>query len=42
MTNINPEILGGFKLKVGDEIWDESLHNKIVQLKEAITHGRSD
>ena len=42
VTNINPEILGGFKLKVGDEIWDESLHNKIVQLKEAITHGRSD
>lgn len=42
VTNINPEILGGFKLKVGDEIWDESLLGKITQLKEAITYGGSN
>lgn len=36
ITNINPEILGGFKLKVGDEVWDESILGKIKQVKEAI------
>lgn len=35
-TKINSEILGGFKLKVGDEIWDESVLGKIGQVKEAI------
>lgn len=42
VTNVNPEILGGFKLKVGDEVWDESLIDKINQVKEAIVHGRSN
>lgn len=42
ITNINPEILGGFRLKVGDEVWDESLVDKINQVKEALVHGRSD
>ena len=42
VTNINPEILGGFKLKIGDEIWDESLMGKINQVKEVIAHGRSN
>ncbi|OGE19433.1 hypothetical protein A3J19_01900 [Candidatus Daviesbacteria bacterium RIFCSPLOWO2_02_FULL_41_8] len=36
LVNINPEILGGFKLKIGDEIWDESISGKIMQVKEAI------
>ncbi len=36
LVNINPEILGGVKLKVGDEIWDESVAGKILQVKEAI------
>ncbi len=36
LVNINPEILGGFKLKIGDEIWDESILGKINQVKEAI------
>lgn len=36
LVNINPEILGGFKLKIGDEIWDESIQGKIQQVKEAI------
>lgn len=36
LVNINPEILGGFKLKVGDEIWDETVAGKIRQIKEAI------
>lgn len=35
-TSINPDILGGFKLKVGDEVWDETIKNKIEQIKEAI------
>ena len=37
ITSINPEILGGFKLKIGDEVWDESFVSKINQVKEAIS-----
>ncbi|MBI2196722.1 F0F1 ATP synthase subunit delta [Candidatus Daviesbacteria bacterium] len=37
LVNINPEIMGGFKLKVGDEVWDESIKDKIMQVKEAIS-----
>lgn len=36
LVQINPEILGGFKLKIGDEVWDESVLSKIKQVKEAI------
>lgn len=36
VTDINPEILGGFRLRVGDEIWDESILGKISQVQEAI------
>lgn len=39
VTTINPEILGGFKLRIGDEIWDESILGKIDQVKEVIVHG---
>ena len=35
-TFINPDILGGFKLRVGDEIYDETIKGKIEQVKEAI------
>lgn len=37
LVSINPEILGGFKLRIGDEIWDESVSDKINQVKEAIS-----
>lgn len=40
-VKVNPDILGGFKLRIGDEIWDESVLSKINQLKEAITSGWS-
>lgn len=36
IVSINPEILGGFKLRVGDQIWDESILEKINQVKEVI------
>ncbi len=36
ITQINPEILGGFKLRIGDDSMDESLSGKIKQIKEAI------
>lgn len=42
VTSINSEILGGFKLKIGDEIWDESILEKVNQVKEVITGGRSN
>lgn len=37
LVRINAEILGGFRLKIGDEIWDESIKGKIQQVKEAIS-----
>lgn len=37
LVSINPEILGGFKLRIGDQIWDESVVGKIQQVKEAIS-----
>lgn len=40
LVNVNPEILGGFKLKIGDEVWDESILGKINQVKEVIINGR--
>lgn len=39
VTSINPEILGGFKLRIGDQIWDLSIRSKIRQIKEAIAPG---
>ncbi len=39
-TVVNPDLLGGFKLKVGDEVWDESVLEKLNQIKEGIAHGR--
>ncbi len=42
VTSINPDILGGFKLRIGDEIWDETILGKINQVKEAIISGRSN
>lgn len=42
ISSVNPRILGGFKLRVGDEIWDETILGKINQVKEAITSGRSN
>ncbi len=42
ITSLNPEILGGFKLRVGDEIWDETFFGKVNQVKEAISDGRSN
>lgn len=39
LVNINTDILGGFKLKIGDEVWDESIVGKLSQVKEAIVNG---
>lgn len=37
LVSINPTVLGGFKLKIGDEIWDESILGKIQEVKEVIS-----
>lgn len=42
ITEVNPAILGGFILKVGDEVWDASVLAHLNQVKEAISHGRPD
>ncbi|MDZ4209717.1 MAG: F0F1 ATP synthase subunit delta [Candidatus Curtissbacteria bacterium] len=41
LVSVKPEILGGFKLRVGDEIWDSSILGKINQVKEVIASGGS-
>lgn len=38
-NDLNPEILGGLKIRIGDEIWDGSLLNKLNQVREAIVYG---
>lgn len=40
LLSVNPKILGGFKLKIGDEVWDESVLGKVNLIKEVIS-GRS-
>lgn len=35
-VKINPEILGGLKIRVGDHIYDDSIQARIYQVKEAI------
>lgn len=39
MTNVNPEILGGFKLRIGDQIVDESILGKISQVRTCIARA---
>lgn len=36
LVNINEDILGGFKLRIGDQIWDESILGRIDKVKEVI------
>ena len=33
---INPKLLGGIKLKIGDTVFDDSLMNRIEQLREKV------
>ncbi len=42
ITQINPAILGGFILRVGDSVLDESILNKVNQVKEAIINAGSN
>ncbi|MBI2017881.1 F0F1 ATP synthase subunit delta [Candidatus Daviesbacteria bacterium] len=35
-NTLNPKLLGGFRVKIGDMVSDFSLQNRILQLKEAI------
>jgi len=35
-VNINPNLLGGIKIKIGDNVYDDSLTNKIEQVRERI------
>ncbi len=39
LTNIDPQILGGFRLQVGDNIWDESILGKINQVRTCIARA---
>jgi len=32
----NPELLGGMRIKIGDDVWDGSVRNRLRQLQEQI------
>lgn len=36
LVNIDPEILGGFKMRIGDELLDGSVSGRIAQVREVI------
>ncbi len=36
---LNPSLLGGIKVKVGDVLFDNSVIGKLNQIKEVIAHG---
>ena len=36
LVNSNTGILGGFKIRIGDEIWDDSISGRIEKVKEVI------
>lgn len=38
-TKINPELIAGLRVKLGDVIFDDSMNARINQLKGAIIHG---
>lgn len=40
LVKVSQDMLGGFKLRIGDEIWDESVSGKIDLIKEVIRKGR--
>ncbi len=35
-TKLNPSLLGGLKVTIGDVVYDSSVENKIEQLSESI------
>jgi F-type H+-transporting ATPase subunit delta len=32
----NPELLGGLRIKIGDDVWDGSVRNRLSQLQEQL------
>jgi F-type H+-transporting ATPase subunit delta len=32
----NPELLGGLRIKIGDDVWDGSVRNRLHQLQEQL------
>lgn len=40
LINVNPDILGGFKIKIGDEVWDESIVSKIEEVRRIISGAK--
>lgn len=35
-SKINQDILGGVRLRVGDDIYDESIQSKVIQIREVL------
>jgi len=33
---INPELLGGLRIKIGDDVWDGSVRHRLARLQEQI------
>lgn len=35
-SKINPDILGGVRLRIGDDVYDESIQSRVTQLREVL------
>lgn len=35
---VNPDLLGGLRIKIGDDVYDGSVRNRLERLKEELTH----
>jgi F-type H+-transporting ATPase subunit delta len=36
---VNPELLGGLRIKIGSNVWDGSIQNRLNRLEEELTHA---
>jgi F-type H+-transporting ATPase subunit delta len=36
---INPELIGGLRIKVGSDVWDGSVRNNLARLEEQFSHA---
>ncbi len=39
VVDVNPELLGGVRFKLGDKIWGDTILDRLEQVREAIVNG---
>lgn len=35
---VNPDLIGGLRIKLGNDVWDGSVRNRLARLEEQLTH----